>query len=70
MNNGVKKELFGGSSIIRRFTYKMSVLRDNCVFLAKLCHIIMDDFAMGRGYYAIFSKYTDSFCLSPDIFDA
>ena len=52
-------------SLIRRFTYKMSVTRDNCALLVRFCHIMMADFAMGRGYHAIFSNHTDSFCLSP-----
>jgi len=58
-------ELFPGSDIVRRYTFKMIDTRDNYALLAKANHQLAQDFA-NSGEQSVHLRKKDCFeCLSP-----
>ena len=58
-------ELFPGSDIVRRYTFKMIDPRDNYALLAKANHLLAQDFAIS-GDQSAHLRIKDCFeCLSP-----
>ena len=56
-------EVFSGSYIVRRFTFKATDTRDNCAILAVLNHQLAMDPGSSRGQSAHFQDCFE--CLSP-----
>jgi hypothetical protein len=61
------KELFPGSDIIRKYTFKIMNTRDNYTLLAKANHQLAQAFAVTRDKSAYFYKPDCFECLSPHI---
>ena len=47
------KELFPGSDIVRKYTFKAMNPRDNCALLARANHQLSQDFAISRDESAL-----------------
>ncbi|MDR1001639.1 MAG: hypothetical protein LBL96_12730 [Clostridiales bacterium] len=61
----LSNELFPGSDIVRRFTFKMIDTRDSYALLAKANHLLAQDFAIS-GEESAHMLIKDCFeCLSP-----
>jgi len=58
------KELFPGSDIVRRFTFKAMDTRDNCALLAVLNHQLAMTLVISRGQSAHFWRKNCFECLS------
>lgn len=69
MNNAVFgrcRELFPGSDIVRRYTFKTAALRGQSALLAKFNHMLTATFAAAGEKSALFAEKPDCFeCLSP-----
>ena len=50
------KELFPGSDIVRKYTYKMAGIGDQCALLARANHTLSMDFAIWGDKCALFHK--------------
>ncbi len=50
------KELFPGSDIIRKYTYKMTGVRDTYALLARAHHTLAMDFAISGDQCALFPE--------------
>ena len=59
------KEVFLGSDIVRKYTFKAINVRDNYALLAKANHQLAMDFAISRERYAHFQRIDCFECLSP-----
>jgi hypothetical protein len=59
------KELFPGSDIIRKYTFKTMNTRDNCALLARADRQLSQDFAISRDKCDLFQKKDCFECLSP-----
>jgi len=61
----LSEELFPGSDIVRRYTFKMIDPRDNYALLAKANHLLAQDFAI-LGEESVHMRKKDCFeCPSP-----
>ena len=59
------KELFHGSDIVRKFTFKTMNTRDNYALLARANHNLAMNFAIVRGKSTLFWEQDCFECLSP-----
>lgn len=59
------KELFCGSDIVRKFSFKAIGVKDSCAILAKFGNTLSMDFALTRGKSALFQEKDCFECLSP-----
>lgn len=50
------KELFPGSDIVRKYTYKMTGTGDQCALLARENHTLSMNFAIWGDKFALFPK--------------
>lgn len=58
-------ELFHGSNIVRKYTFKATHTRDDCALLASANHHLAMVFDVSRGYSALFRNKDCFECLSP-----
>jgi len=59
------KELFPGSNIVRKFTFKTFGTRDSYALLARANHNLAMNFAISGGKSALFQEKDCFECLSP-----
>ena len=59
------RELFPGSDIVRKYTFKTMDPEDNCALLARANHLLAKDFANSREESAHFQQKDCFECLSP-----
>lgn len=59
------KELFPGSDIVRKYTFKTMNTWDNCALLAKANHLLAFDFTTSGEKSVLFQKRDCFECLTP-----